>query len=76
MAYFMTHLLFLGKISDLPLYELDMQNLKRKSNAVFPYTMFALAQHNLSLISDSVPTKVFLDCGLDFERSYYRCHAA
>jgi Pyridine nucleotide-disulphide oxidoreductase len=70
MAYFMTHLLFLGRISDLPLYELDMQDLRRKSNAVFPYATFSLAQHNLSLISDSIPTKVFLDCGLDFERWY------
>ena len=70
MAYFMTHLLFLGKISDLPLYELDMQDLRRKSNAAFPYAAFTLAQYNLSLISDSVPTKVLLDCGLDFERWY------
>jgi hypothetical protein len=70
MAYFLTHLLFLGKLRDLPLYELDGQDLRRKSGAAFPYTLLALAQHNLSLISDSVPTRVLLDCGLDFDRWY------
>jgi hypothetical protein len=70
MAYYLTHLLFLGKITDVPLYELDMQDLWRKSKAVLPYTMFTLVLHNLSLISDNVPTKVFQDCGLDFDRWY------
>ena len=69
-AYFLTHLLFLGKIKDVPLYELDMPMLRRKANAAFPYTIFTLAQHNLSLIYDAVPTKVFLDCGLDLDRWY------
>jgi thioredoxin reductase len=69
-AYFLTHLLFLGKIKDVPLYELDMPVLRRTSNAAFPYTIFSLAQHNLSLIYDAVPTKVFLDCGLDLDRWY------
>lgn len=69
-AYFLTHLLFLGKIKDVPLYELDMATLRRTSNAAFPYTIFSLAQHNLSLIYDAVPTKVFLDCGLDLDRWY------
>jgi Pyridine nucleotide-disulphide oxidoreductase len=70
MGYFMTHLLFLDKISDIPLYELDAMDLRNKSNAVFPYTLFALAFHNLSLISDTVPSKVFSECGLDFDRWY------
>ena len=70
MAYFLTHQMFLGTISDVPLYELDMQDLWNKSKAALPYTMFSLAQHNLSLIADSVPTKVFRDCGLDFDRWY------
>jgi Pyridine nucleotide-disulphide oxidoreductase len=70
MGYFLTHLLFLGKISDVPLYELDMQSLSRKSPAALPYTLFSLAQYNLSLIADCVPTGVFRDCGLDFDRWY------
>lgn len=70
MGYFMTHLLMLSKISDIPLYELDWMDLRTKSNAAFPYTLFSLAQYNLSLISDSVPAKVFSECGLDFNRWY------
>jgi Pyridine nucleotide-disulphide oxidoreductase len=69
-AYFLTHLLFLGKVSEVPLYELDAQELRKKSNAVFPYAALSLAQHNLSLISDSVPAKVFLECGIDLDRWY------
>ena len=67
-GYFMTHLLFLGGLRDIPLYELDWADLRRKSNAVLPYTLLALVQHNLSLITDSVPTKVLRDCGLDADR--------
>lgn len=70
MGYFLTHLMFLDKLRDVPLYELDMQELRRKANAVFPYAVFSLAQHNLGLIADSVPAKVFRDCGLDPERWY------
>ncbi|MGV0837229.1 FAD-dependent oxidoreductase [Mycolicibacterium thermoresistibile] len=69
-AYFLTHLLLSGKIKEIPLYEVDLAELWGKSHAVTPYTMFSLAQYNLSLIADAVPTKVFRDCGLDFDRWY------
>ena len=29
-----------------------------------------MAQYNLSLIADNVPTKAFSECGLDFDRWY------
>jgi hypothetical protein len=70
MGYFMTHLLMRDKLTDIPLYELDALDLRNKSNAAFPYTLFALVQHNLSLISDVVPAKVFSECGLDFNLWY------
>jgi hypothetical protein len=70
MGYFLTHLMFTGQLAELPLYELDMLELRRKSNAVLPYTLMTLAQHNMSLMTDALPTKVFRDCGLDFERWY------
>jgi len=70
MGYFMTHLLMCDKLRDLPLYELDALDLRNKSNAAFPYTLFALVQHNLSLISDVLPAKVFSECGLDFNLWY------
>jgi hypothetical protein len=70
MAYYMTHLMFLGKLGDVPLYELDMQDMLWKSKATLPYTMFALASYNLSLMYDSMPAKAFQECGLDFDRWY------
>jgi hypothetical protein len=69
-GYFMTHLLFLGKIRDVPLYELDALELYHKSRTVFPYALFAMAQYNLGLIFDSVPIKAFNECGLDYDRWY------
>jgi hypothetical protein len=70
MAYYMTHLLFLNKISDVPLYELDAMDLRNKANTAFPYAIISLAMHNMSLISDSVPPKVLLECGCDINRWY------
>jgi hypothetical protein len=70
MAYFMTHLMFLEKLRELPLYELDGQDMRMKSAQAFPYALLTMAQYNLSLISDAVPGKVFLECGLDFDRWY------
>lgn len=72
MGYFLGHLLFLDKIRDVPLYEVDLQDLREKSHVVLPYTIFALVQHNLSLIYDNVPRRVFSECGLDFDNWYPR----
>ena len=74
MAYFMTHLLMLGKIRDIPLYELDAMDLRNKSNAAFPFTLFTLALYNLSLISDASRPRCF-HCGID-SIAGIRCHAA
>jgi hypothetical protein len=68
MGYFLTHLLFLDKITDIPLYALDAQELRAKCRTAGPYTILTLVQYNLSLVSDEVPAKVFLECGLDFDR--------
>ena len=70
MAYYLTHLMFLGKIADVPLYALDGEELRRKSPAALPYALFSLVQHNLGLIADNVPNTVFTECGLDFDRWY------
>lgn len=70
MAYFLTHLLFLGKIREVPLYELDAHDIRSRAPAAAPYALLSLVQHNTSLITDSVPTKVFLDCGINLDRWY------
>jgi hypothetical protein len=69
-AYFGTHLLFSGGIRDVPLYELDQLDLYQKSRKAFPYAIFALVQHNMSLYLESIPNKAFRECGLDFDRWY------
>jgi hypothetical protein len=66
----MSHLMFLDKLTELPLYELDFVELRRKSPEVLPYALFSLVSLNLGLIADSVPGKVLTDCGLDFDRVY------
>lgn len=68
MGYFLSHLLFLDKITEIPLYALDGQELRAKCRTAGPYTLLTLVQYNLSLVSDRVPAKVFLECGLDFDR--------
>lgn len=70
MAYFMTHLLFLDKISGVPLYELDTIDLRNKANTAFPFAMISLALHNMSLIADSVPPKVLIEFGADINLWY------
>jgi hypothetical protein len=70
MGYFMTHLMMLGKLNDIPLYELDAMELRHRANPVFPLTIFTLAMHNISLITDEVPRKVFSQCGIDVNRWY------
>ncbi len=69
-GYFLAHLLFLDKLKDVPLYELDGPALREKSTLVFPYTLFTLVGHNLSLMYDNVPSYVFRENGLDFDTWY------
>jgi len=70
MAYYLTHLMFLGKLTELPLYEVDLVALSRKSRTAMAFTILTLAQYNLGLIADAVPRRVFTECGLDFDRWY------
>ncbi|MFF0817306.1 FAD-dependent oxidoreductase [Rhodococcus sp. NPDC003318] len=70
MGYFTTHLMFAGEITAVPLYELDMYALRSKSVAAGPYTLITLAQYNAGLVADAVPSDVFRDFGLDFDRWY------
>lgn len=69
-GYFLAHLLFLGVLNDLPLYELDGPALREKSGVAFPYALFTLVQHNLSVIYDNVPTTVMRENGLDMDTWY------
>ena len=72
-AYFLTHLLFLGKLAQVPLYAMDLEDLRRKA----PQYMMAaglgsLQFYNLSLIAEAVPAwrfmKIVSQYGLDLDR--------
>lgn len=69
-GYFLTHLMFLGKLHTTPLYELDIQQLLRASKQALPWAMFTLVQYNLSVLADEVPAKVFGECGVNFDNWY------
>lgn len=70
MGYFLGHLLFQAKLPEIPLYEVDWQELRDTSPVAFPYVLLALVQHNISLIYDNLPRRVFTDNGLDFDKWY------
>lgn len=72
MAYFMTHMFFRDSVEVEQLYELDAVDLRRKSKVALPFGLLCLSQHNLSVMYDSLPNRVFLDCGLSVDRWYPR----
>src|SRR5207253_11136745 len=69
-GYYLTHLLFLGRLGSAGLYELDIEELQQKASAAVFYASVSLSMHNLGLVAATVPKKVILDCGLDFDRWY------
>ncbi|WP_223162661.1 NAD(P)-binding protein [Nocardioides antri] len=69
-GYFLTHLLFLDKITTVPLYTLDGIALFQRSPLAGVTAAMTLAQYNLGQVADHVPAKVFQQCGLDFDRWY------
>ena len=70
MGYFMTHLLMLDKLREIPLYELDAMELRHKSNAAFSFTLFTVAMYNMGFIAGCLPKKALSECGIDPARWY------
>ena len=69
-GYFLTHLFFLDKLRDAPLYEVDLQELLSRRKFVAPWATFALVQYNCGVLATLLPRKVFSECGLDFDLWY------
>ncbi len=61
---------FLDRLRDIPLSEVDRQKLRQNAPSALPYVLLALVQHNVSLIYDHVPRRVFNANGLDFDKWY------
>lgn len=69
-GYYLTHLLFLGKLPDLPLYEVDVQELLRRNKPAAVITLMTAMLYNLSVVGDNVPPGVVLGTRFDFEHWY------
>ncbi len=69
-AYFLSHLFFLDKLVDAPLYELDMNGLGRNAPEAFLAVWSTLIQYNLSIVLERVPIRVFQNFKLDFDQWY------
>ncbi len=72
-AYFLTHLLFLGRLTNLPLYAMDLEELRRKAPQYVMAAAFVPLQiYNLSLIAEALPSRQFMKVvshnGLDLDR--------
>ena len=70
MAYFSTHLFLSGRWPRSRSHELDMLDLYEKARKAWSHTLMTLVEHNLGLYFDSLPSKAFRDCGLDFDLWY------
>lgn len=69
-GYFLTHLLYSGKITEIPLYSADGNALIKQSAPGTVMGALTLSQYNLGLAFDYLPAKVFQGLGLDFDRWY------
>jgi len=64
-GYFLTHLMFTGGLTTLPLYEADAEELRAKTGKSPMPVVFPLTGYNLSLAFDHLPKKVFAGFGSD-----------
>ena len=69
-GYFLGHLMMLDQLGELPLYELDGDELGRQSREAWACAAVTTHLHNLSLIADNAPREVLSRNGLDFNRWY------
>ncbi len=69
-AYFLVQLLYLSKLADLRLYQINFRDLDQQDSTVWPIAAVTQFLHNTLLIMQAVPIKVMQDCGLDFNLWY------
>lgn len=71
-GYYLTHLMFRGRLRSAGLYELDAEDLASKARSEVAWASMTLAMYNLGRIARALPPRTLLDCGLDFDRWYPR----
>lgn len=69
-GYYLTHLMFRDQLWDAGLYAMDVEELSAQAKPLVIFASFTLAMLNLGLMSEALPTKVMLGCGLDYDSWY------
>ncbi len=69
-GYYLTHLMMLGRLGDLPLYELDGDGLARKSREAWACAAVTMQLYNLALIAENTPRQVLTGNGLNLDLWY------
>jgi len=69
-AWYLTHLLYLDKVHELPLYALDHEGAARCNKQGLAFASMTQLIYNLLLLIDVLPLAAFEQCGLDFNRWY------
>jgi len=67
-AYFLTHLFLAERLSDLPLYEVDIAELRDRSRTAFPAAAITLTLYNVVTMLGRLPRWVLDENGLDIMR--------
>jgi hypothetical protein len=69
-AYFLSHMFFLGKLKDAPLYEFDAETAFANDRRMCHTAVLSLSLMNLIVLLQSLPFRVFDRCGLDLDRLF------
>ena len=69
-GYYLGHLMMLGQLGELPLYELDGDELARQSREAWACAAATTHLYNTSVIADNAPREVLSQNGLNFDRWY------
>jgi hypothetical protein len=69
-GYYLAHLMMLGQLDELPLYELDGDGLARQSREAWACAAVTMQLYNLGVIADSVPRQVLTQNGLNLDLWY------
>ena len=69
-GYYLGHLMMLGQLGELPLYELDGDELARQSREAWACAAMTTHLYNTSVIADNAPREVLSQNGLNLDRWY------
>lgn len=69
-GYYLPHLMFRDRLWDAGLYAMDMEELSAQAKPLVLFASLTISMLNLGLMSEKLPPKVMLDCGLDYDSWY------